>query len=393
MSSNRPPDTDTRFIGLIDKPYLSGNRDYLKMTKIKTWEAGAAGDEIEYSEFQKPYGDRDGEEDYPFWEWTWPVPGGGGFLLGPPITWPDPTPNPCSIDEDCIWAGLIGPDEMECDECFTFSQAHLYIGCGMAPELAAFGSFELQTDMVFGRCYLLFGDATGSVIATVCCDDEATGEFTLFYHGFLGCQGSIEVQVSCDECCTDGGTTLTGADTVAAGAVWTGTISPACDGFECRVASNSECVLGCEMNPGGSSVTVGVPAGACGSFTVSVFDDKQGCEAFANKTVRITDGGAWRNCGNAGQGAFCTGPHCGGTQQGPPVPGGQEGAESHYLVVFCWGGGMCLNGNRTVTCDDGYSEFVTTTGYCCNGCQDCTNNWIALSAGLWVWECSGACAT
>lgn len=384
MSSNRPPDTQTRYIGMIDKPYLSGNRDYLRMTKIKTWESGAPEDLAEYSEFQKPYGDREGEDDYPFWEWTWPNLSDPTM---PPIDFPDPEPNPCSLDEDCIWAGVIGPDTMECEQCFTWSQAHLYIGCEDAPWWAAFGSWTLDVAMGSGNCYLLF---SGPVMATVCCDDDAEGSFVLCYEGPLSCSGCVEVEVSCNECCTDMGTTLTGADTVAQGAVWTGTINPACTGFECSVSSNSGCVLSCDIS--GPTVTVAVPAGACGSFTVTVFDNKQGCNATANKTVRITGGGSWRNCGNLGQSAFCSGPWCGGDQQGPST-GPPPGEESHYFVVWCWGGGMCSAGDRALHCDDGWSKWIAIATYCCNGCQNCTNSWTATSAAAYVWECSGACAT
>ena len=384
MSNGRPRDRVTRYIGMIDKPYLSGNRDYLKMTKIKTWEAGAPRDLAEYSEFQKPYGDRDGEEDYPFWEWTFPVITTPTL---PPITFPDPVENPCSIDEDCIWAGIIGPDKMECEQCFTWSQAHLYIGCDIAPWWAAFGSWTLDVSMGSGNCYKLF---EGPVMATVCCDDEAEGSFVLTYEGPLNCQGSVEVEVSCDECCTDTGTTLTGADTVAQGATWTGTINPACTGFECRVQSNSGCVLSCDIS--GPTVTVPVPSGACGSFTVTVSDNKQGCNANANKTVRITGGGSWRLCGSFGAGIFCSGPWCGGQQAGPTT-GPPPGSESHYYAIWCWGGGMCTAGDRNLVCDDGWAKWITLSANCCNGCQNCTNSWTAMSGSVHVWECTGACGT
>jgi hypothetical protein len=374
---------DNQYIGLIDKPYLAGDRDYLQMVKYKTWEAGNPGGLAEYSEFQKPYGND--AEDYPTWEWTWP---NDDFPIIPPIDWPDPEPNPCSMDEDCVWAGIIGPDEMECTQCKMWSQAHLYIGCGDAPWWAAFGAFSIKNKaMGSGDCEVLW---TGPLMVTVCCDDDATGSFEVHYNGPLDCVGSVEVSVSCDECCTDDGVELTGAETVAAGATWTGTISPACTGFKCQVYSNSDCVFGCDINDAGSQVLVHVPASACGSFTVNVWDSKYGCNASASASVRITDGGEWRACGAIYAGQFCSGPWCGGDNQGPG--GGQE-ANTHYYVIWCYGGGMCIAGAKNLSCDDGYSKWVDPTGYCCDGCQNCTSSWNTMGGAIYVWECAGNCGT
>jgi hypothetical protein len=374
---------DNQYLGLIDKPYLAGDRDYLQMVKYKTWEAGRPGENAEYSEFQKPYGND--AEDYPSWEWFWPD---DEFPIIPPVVFPDPTPNPCAIDEDCVWAGIIGPEEMECTQCFMWSQAHLYLGCADAPWWAAFGAFEIKNKaMSSGDCEVLW---TGPVMVTVCCDDDATGSFEVHYDGPLGCVGSVEVSVSCDECCTDDGVELTGAETVNAGETWIGTISPSCTGFKCQVYSNSGCVIGCAMNGAGSQVTVSVPGGACGSFTVSVWDSKYGCNATAEATVRITDAGIWRHCGSIYAGQFCSGPWCGGDEQGP---GGGGGNNSHIYYIWCYGGGMCIHGDQNLVCDDGFAKFITTSGYCCDGCQGCENSWGSVGGTIWVWECTGTCGT
>lgn len=371
---------DDQYIGMMDKPYLAGDRDYLDMVRWKTWEAGSDSDLTEYSEFQKPYGNDN--EDYPSWEWTWPDK---DWPTIPPIDFPDPVPHPCSIDEDCIWAGVVGPDSMECDQCFTWSQAHLWLGCEIAPWWAAFGSWEIiNKEFQSGDCKMLF---SGPVMATVCCDSEATGKFNIKYQGPLDCVGDMEVEVTCKDCCNDS-VTLTGSDTVAAPGTWYGTISPACNGYSCVVESNSGCVLGCEMNDAGSTVTVSIPSGACGGFTVTIWDEKYGCYATASKSVRITTG-TWRLCGGFSAAGTCSGPWCGsGIENGPST-----GDELHKYNIICWGGGICINGDRALSCDDGWYKWIQQSVYCCNGCQDCTNNWLAMSGAVWAWECTGSCGT
>ena len=371
-----------------DKPYLAGSREYLELQRSRDWwdEDVNPNDNAEYSELQKPYAlGEDDDDSYPAWEWTWPDI---DLPEIPPIIRPDPVENPCSIDEDCVWAGIIGANEIECGDCYTYTQAHIYYGCDLAPWWAAFGSWTVEFLLSSGGCEQVF---TGPIMTTVCCDDDAEGTIVVTYDGPLDCKGSFETAVTCSDCCGDEGTTLTGADNVDAGDTWTGTIDPACNGFSCRVTSNSECIIGCSINEAGSQVTVDVPGAACGSFTVTIWDTKSGCGATASAIVRINDNGTWRSCGSdsCAQGAFCSGPWCGGDQQGP----GSPSDNSHYFEVYCFGGGTCQSGDRTCVCDDGYSVGVTLAAYCCNGCQDCVADWTAIGGQVYVWECDGACGT
>lgn len=275
------------------KPYLNAGKEYLEQSRIADWvnDRVNPSDLAEYSEFQKPYTQDKEEDNYPDWEWTWPD---WNWPPIPKVTIPDPVPNPCSVDEDCVWAGIIGPDTLECGKCYPYTQAHLYIGCDIAPYWAAFGSWELSGGN--GDCYLLFGDQT-SLIATVCCDDAASAQtLSLCYNGPLNCTDCISIVVECEECCED--FTLSGNGTVNSGNTWTGTIDPACPGATCEVTSNSGCDLACEVNGTGSQVTVETGINDCGGFTVTVTDAGVGAECSANNAsayVRIIGGtGAWR---------------------------------------------------------------------------------------------------
>jgi hypothetical protein len=298
------------------KPYIYESLEgWLQITRKKSWNDPTVNpqDLAPYSEFQKPYAN-DKDMSYPEWEWTWP-----DDWVGPPIddlTYPDPISHPCSIDEDCIWAGVIGPDEMECDDCYTFTQAHLFLGCDIAPWWAAFGSWKLETSITDGECSFLF---SGPIMATVCCDEDAEGSFIITYLGPLDCKGGIEVSVSCDkepECCEF---ELTGAASVNPGNLWVGTVTPACPGAECEVTSGSGCDLSCGINMAGSEVTVGTSGGDCGMMTVTVTDPTQDCSGSSAKSVRIT-GGQWEHEGDCLGGAVspcnvaCS-PGCGGAGQ------------------------------------------------------------------------------
>lgn len=276
----------------MGKPYLLGEMDYLKTYKIKTWEDGdpTRQDDSEYSEFQKPYHyDEDEPEDYAWWEWTWPNP---TWPPIPPVTTPDVPVGPCSVDEDCVFAKIIGSGTMQCGQCRMYSQFHYYIGCTSAPWWAAFGSWKLTGGN--GDCHI---QSQGPVMATVCCSSVAsTQTITLTYEGPLGCVDSMNIVVTCEECCEE--FTLTGNNTVNPGATWTGTISPACPSAECSVVSNSGCTLTCTVNGTGSQVTVTPGGSDCGSFTVTVTDASVGeeCTSEATKEVRINNtgqGGSW----------------------------------------------------------------------------------------------------
>jgi hypothetical protein len=385
------------------KPYLAGKMEYLEMIRRKDfWDSDVnPHDELEYSEFQKPYALDDDEDDaYPSWEWIFP-------RIDP---WPDPfplpdiDPHPCSFDDDCVWAGIIGPGEMECEDCYTYSQAHVYYGCDVAPWWAAYGSWTIDSNVTDGRCYLLF---SGPVMATVCCEEDSVGSFTLTYSGPLDCNGSISVDVTCGRCCED--MTLTGADTVAQSGTWTGTISPACPGVECSVTSNSGCSLSCVLNEAGSEVTVTVGSSDCGGFLVTVTDASvAGGECAANtdsKHVRITGGtGDWRfdttgtaiSCGevtacnedgNCGCGYGSAYPHSACVVDNQYKYGLNNGGDfdcSQNYGRSCLAGSSCTCTGSWPPCPAGGTDCGHPGGACGGGPDYCTaRHWHRCK-----WTCS-----
>jgi hypothetical protein len=358
------------------KPYRFEKQEWMELSQRKDWNDSTVNpdDLAEYSEFQRPYALPKGEDSYPAWEWGWPDI---EFPDIPPIIYPDPIDHPCSIDENCEWAGIIGPDEMECGDCYTFTQAHIWYGCDIAPWWAAYGSWELKNvNTVGGTCYQLF---TGPIMTTVCCDETVeSGNFTVVYNGVLDCKGSKDVLVTCDLCCNgEDGIVLTGADTVAAAATWTGTITPACPNTTCEVTSNSGCSLSCTVNAEGSQVTVTPGASDCGSFTVTVTDPggTEQCPAgTSSKTVRITGGGAsWQFVQSAP--ADCQGCDC-----------GCSGTVLPYTPCINEGLKYGTNNGGTFDCSIGY-------GYNCKTLAGCTvgpGSWPPCHSGGGS-ECSGAC--
>lgn len=371
------------------KPYIYEDAEgWLQITKRKDWNdpKNNPNDLLPYSEFQKPYG-KGRKRSYPDWEWSWP----DDDL--PPIddvTYPDPVENDCSIDEDCIWAGVMGPGEMECGDCYTFTQAHLFLSCESAPWWAAFGSWTLDTQTAGGECYQLF---TGPLMTTICCEEEAYGAFTVTYEGVLSCVAEVTVDVTCaeeDACCEELG--LIGAATVNAGQTWVGTISPTCEGVECDVVSNSGCTLSCGLNPQGTEVSVATGGSDCGGFTVTVTHDPGGeCEAkVASKFVRI-NGGTWaldKTSGELGMAGCTTCGWGGGSTYFPttcyigehwygafdPVDGDCGGAAS----VQCKAEGV---GNP---CED--SPGVNICGWSFGGC----GGWV--NCAKWGWyRCKYVC--
>lgn len=100
------------------------------------------------------------------------------------------------------------------------------------------------------------------------------------------------------DCCED--LSLTGADTVNPGATWTGSIVhgvDCCEDMDLQVTSNSGCTIGGVLDELCHEVLVSVGDSDCGSFTVTITDQKEGCPGeTAEKTVRINNtgqGGAW----------------------------------------------------------------------------------------------------
>lgn len=352
------------------KPYIYKGFEWLEIARKTDWNDPRhnPNDLSPYSEFQKPYLSEKGDNDYPSWEWSWPP------FSWPPlddITYPDPVENDCSVDEDCVWAGIMGRDDMQCDECSPYTVAFLWLGCGIAPGWAALGSWTLASETTGGGCHFLFENPT--VIATVCCDSGAVGQFTVTYQGVLDCVGSKTVLVGCGECCED--MELTGADTVTSGESWVGTISTPCPSLTCSVVSNSGCTIGCLLNEAGSQVTVATDAGDCGSFTVTVSQDIGGdCPSVtSSKVVRLSEGN-WNSCNTL-------------TFGGTHVCYGNAWTGGMYrATVDCGTGGWGFINARD--CDSNIIHQFTYEEDCCDGCGGCvalshTRGYTSL-----IWSCS-----
>jgi hypothetical protein len=263
----------------------------MEMTRAKSWEEGDVTDgNAEYSEFQRPYMQEPGNDEYAIWEWEWPVTTPIDI-----ITAPDPVPNPCNFDDGCQWAKVIGSDEVRCGSVATYTQAHFWEGCKDTPWWAAFGSWALETD---SKEIVLISQ--NPVMATVSVSDDATtGDvFKIIYYG-PGCTDSLEATIIDCACCKE--FTITGDATVNPGVGWVGRIEPACPLATCEMLSNSECTPSCEVYANGSRVLVTTAGSDCGSVTVTVSyedEDENGnpCSGEASKTIRINDtgqGGSW----------------------------------------------------------------------------------------------------
>jgi hypothetical protein len=378
------------------KPYIYEHLEWLEIFQRKDWNDPTINpdDLAEYSELQRPYALPDGEDSYPAWEWTWPDLNWPDI---PPIIQPDPIKSPCSLDDDCAAVGIVGPDDMECGDCYTYTHVHVIMSCEPAWWMA-FGSWTLESETQDGKCYLLF---SGPIMATVCCEDAAYGSAILTYEGPLECSDSMQIVVSCDTCCGEEGWTLTGADTVVQGNTWTGTISPACPGTTCEVSSNSGCSLSCNVNDAGSEVTVGTAGTDCGQVTVTITNP--GGENCVNPTAtanfRITGGGNWDlketstdlcQSGCGGGDGSCGGAHCnaGGAIDNPaPCV-----SEPYKYGSGCTGGNppCCMN-TWTRQCKGTIAGCVACTPPPCGpGLKSCSTPYYCSSCGWWrcEWKCS-----
>lgn len=366
------------------KPYLAGDQEYLEYIRRPDWLDGELNpnDDAEYSEFQKPYAQGDNMEDsYPAWEWTWPP-----ITFPPidPVTYIDPVDpdDPCNITEGCTWAKIMGVNEIECGECRSYTQIHVWLSCGYPPWEAAFGNWWI--DGGAGGCFVTHN----GVFATVCCDGDAPEQtFTLCYNAG-NCTDCIEVVVECG-CCDE--FTLTGNDTVNAGSTWTGTIDPACPGATCEVVSNSGCTIGCSVNESGSQVTVPVGGADCGGFTVTV-TEPEGCEGdSASKSVRI-NGGSYNNKG------FCTAVPEFATGQSEDFNAGcfandqWEGYVQYTeLIRLAWNSSSTSNwANHCREWNQGGGDACIPPGGSCPGPgdQSCATG---TDTAYWVWEWDCSC--
>jgi hypothetical protein len=337
----------------FSKPYLSGDREYLEVYHTKTFEEGDPTGLTEYSEFQKPYTER---EEWPEWEWTWPdMP----FPTIPEISVPDVVPikEECDVEDECDLAAITGPTNMECGDSANFLQAHTFIGCGVAPWWAAFGSWELTNGN--GECEIVSQSAIG---CRVYCSDTATDQLLILkYNGPLECNATHEITVECDGCCKD--FDLTGSATVAPGNTWTGTIAPGCPGATVGVTSNSGCTLGGSLNGPGNQVTVDVGATDCGGFEVTITDANEGCTYSQSIQVRILNtgqGGSWVDTGGGGGGGSCS--------------------SSGDCFGSCTPTGCDINSESVLGCTVGYIKHGNTN-YTCRGCNDYSCNGSCTPTG------------
>ena len=237
-----------------------------------------------------------------------------------------------------------------------------------------------------------------------CCG--AAGEYE---EGGANCCRAFVYPVGCpDACCEE--FVLSGPDTVNPNATWTGVLVPACEtfGISCGVVSNEECEgLSCLMN-GTKSVSVSVPADACGSFTVTVTIPAipaQNCpQRVSTKTVRINNtgqGGEWvleSSCeDDEGSGQCGIGGGCnylctyGNYRIGNSVSSIGQGWQ-HRVCVCC--------GCNTPTCDrpsqilggwPGCGTACSPPSMCTGSCTCGMGCWEGVACfhgyGIWKWEC------
>ncbi len=283
------------------RPYIYEDREWLEIARTQE-KIDVQADEVPLSEFDQPY--RYGEEEddnyqpyeYDIPDYPWPGPG--------PTPDPVPIPGPCDQQGGCNFLTITAvPDQIECDSTYWFTTIHVVYGCEPA-------SYE--------DAFLVWSVSHGTIIsqtppgmrwkAPSCCEGD---EVTVCASSIDGsCSDCVTFTLKCDVCC-DPDTEIIGADTVNAGTIWGGAITPPCPGAECTVTNNSGCPMTCEVNNDGTSVTVPVGVKNCGSFTVTITrTDVPDCEDIsASKTVRINDNSYWILCGG-GSAIFCNGPFC-----------------------------------------------------------------------------------
>jgi hypothetical protein len=350
------------------KPYIYEDAEgWLQIAKRKDWNDPKENpmDLLPYSELQRPYGEGK-NRGYPEWEWSFPDDD------MPPIddvTYPDPV-GKCNVRDNCMGVGIIGPHELDCGDCYTYTHVHVIESCQLQWWMA-YGNWYIKGDPGFAS--QLF---EGPIMTTVCAADDAEGVITLVYEGPLECKDQIDITISCGQCCEEGeGFSLTGGDTVVSGEVWTGTISPPCPSLECSVVSNSGCDIGCTLNAFGSQVVVATDPDDCGSFTVTVSQPSKGeCAGVsASKTVRTSEG-QWNNCNNLTFGGLHI---CYGT----PWEGGQYAA-----IVSCGTGGWGYINARD--CDGNIIHQFQYERDCCPDCGSCTAQSHTRGYASQIWSCT-----
>jgi len=293
------------------RPYIYEDREWLEIANIRERQ-DVQPDEVPRSELDKPWRFNNDEDDtYPTYEDDFlPCPTCGPWC--PPCPDPDPVPipGPCNQETKCGFVDLVDvPEEVECGDEYWFRTLHSVAGC----DPASFGDIFLTWSIDAGE--ILSIDGLGMKWkAPECCDGQTVTVCVSSADG--SCSSCRSFKLACLACCEE--FEIVGADTVNAGSTWGGAITPPCPGAECTVSSNSGCPMECSVNPDGSSVTVGVNAKACGSFTVTVTEDtstpqkqEDNCSGeSASTSVRINgNGGYWKTCGSCSY-FLCNGPFC-----------------------------------------------------------------------------------
>lgn len=360
----------------FSKPYLSGDKEYLEVYQKKTFEEGDPQGLTEYSEGQYPY--NEDEDDHPEWEWTWPnIP----FPNPLDITDTDEVPGPCSGDDECKHAAIAGPDTIKCPTPGIYNQAHVFVGCTIAPEWAAFGKWEI-TDNYSEDIFILTQSGVMCTIEVPV--GTPSGEITLTYSGPLDCSADKVITIDC-ACCND----LMFADftdtDIAAGGTFLGWLDPLCPNAVATVEwlGPSECdppledvwITANSTDPDGRFVSITTDGAACGSFRVTVTDSTDGCsDETATIVVFITDNGSDYH------GYYEANSGCGGL--GWPPPGyahctAAEGVETQVSSVddeeYRYGRGYegSCTGGIYYYCS-ACSDCGTPSGYGedCSGCGD-----------------------
>lgn len=285
------------------KPYLTHN--YRTMMKRRTQEEYYFHElhQDPMSQLLRPYLDDPKIHGFmweymaPDWGWIgppWEYPGPGGEGMIGPYDGHDPPP-----DEGCEDCTIAGPTSIEC--------GNAWMGQVIPSECAGFITFAVGQD---GEEMATAVTDAGFIVVAVPSDTEETAMIICSSGGLHGATCCVTVDIDC--CCAE--FTVSGAATVSPDSIWSGTVDPPCPTATCEVTSNSGCSLSCGFD--GETVTVTVSDTDCGSFTVTITDDKEGCSAVGTATVRINNegqGGGWveqSNCKyyNVGPAKHCNAP-------------------------------------------------------------------------------------
>jgi hypothetical protein len=362
----------------FSKPYLSGDKEYLEVYNKRTFEEGDPTGNTEYSEGQTPYTE---EFDWPTWEWSWPdTP----FPVPPPIVGdPDLTDHPCNEEFKCSGAAILGPDKLECPSLSIYNQAHVIVGCSVAPAWAAFGSWEITENYDDAIFIASQSPISCTIEVPIGVQD---GEIVLTYFGPLECTVEKRITVDCG-CCT--GLYITGSDTILNWQEYEVTLTPPCPqavGVVTWLTPSCDPELGdiWVLAPGpvtsgdGEKITFEFDAdNACGSFRLTVTDMGADCGGSVSIDVRIgasAAGGAWEEFDNSEEARGCYWFNCGFPIHVPcGVPEPCKGSS---------GGIWDSEGNEIESATEGYrrygsnseSDCVMNVAQWCGACSQCDGN-------------------